>query len=152
MKITLKTFLALLNTGAAIFFGWFSIFLSLIEIGTSSNATHQYFWNLIILVIVILTGSIISGWLIALKSYHSFLLKFVAILPVPFYLYFSYSLISRELNYRYSDNDYYCIEMFSNEYERPIFQCEQLKKNVGTGVIFYKDPITGKKLAPPAPI
>ena len=148
----MRILLAGINTGIAIFVGWLIGFGLYFSIAMSTGLMYLTYSVLLCLLILLLLSSVVAGWLLTLKKSDSLFVKFLAFLPVPFYLYTSYMSTSSELNYRYGENNGYCNEVFPKEYERPLLRCTQVKKGVTTGVIFYKDPTTGKRVNPPASI
>ena len=135
----MKILLAGLNTGIALFVGYWTGFSLLFGIAMSNDSKHLLSWILLVLLVLLLVASVSAGWILALKRCDSISYKVFAFLPIPYYLFFGYMLISNELSYRYSNDRGYCNEQFIEEYGRRMLLCHQVKNGISTGVIFYKE-------------
>jgi hypothetical protein len=135
----MKILLAMLNTGLALFVGYWTGLGLLFSIATLSGSRHLLSWILLVLLVLLLAASVFAGWILALKRYDSIRYKIIAFLPIPYYLFFGYMLISNELSYRYSNDRGYCNEQFVEEYGRRMLLCHQVKNGIETGSIFYKE-------------
>lgn len=148
MNITMRKFLAVVNTGLALYCGWLAGFIVFFSMAMSHESERLTLWIGLVVLVLVLTFSVVAGWLIALKKHDSHVIKFLAFLPVPFYVYVCYMLISSELEYRYNRSRD-CSNFYSEKDRRTIIKCEQLKNGKKTDVIYYEDVTTGKRLEPP---